>query len=337
MLTTVRRSGLRAVPALVAAVLAVQVVVVAPAAGTGGKSANSGSATSSDGSATITVSVSYTSAAAGSGGGGGGAVTSTSTTVTATVQPICWHTPLYTGKSLAEAIDRRSRMYQGDEDPDVRYPGWPEHANDENGHWYVPVCSYLARDREKYMAVSEQFFAENDPVWVPAGGEPPAPYIDGATLAQAAWDAVDIPSPTVDTNPRLGESGATLVGFDTWVWATGETPSEVTATATAGPVTATVQATSVGMRLSAPDSEPSCQGFGTAWQSGLPEGASTCTIMFTRSSAHLGGTTPMDVSVSYSASFTATDGVTGDLGIVTTSSTVDIPVAEVQTLTTTEG
>ena len=292
---------------------------------------------SSDGSATITVSVSYTSAAAGSGGGGGGAVTSTSTTVTATVQPICWHTPLYTGKSLAEAIDQWPGRFQVDGDPDGRYAGWREHANDENGHWYIPVCSYPVRDWEEFKAVSEQFFAENDPVWVPAGGEPPAPYIDGTTLAQAAWDAVDIPSPTVDTNPRIGESGATLVGFDTWVWATGETPSEVTATATAGPVTATVRATSVGMRLSAPDSEPSCQGFGTAWQSGLPEGASTCTIVFTRSSAHLGGTTPMDVSVSYSASFTATDGATGDLGIVTTSSTVDIPVAEVQTLTTSEG
>ncbi|VEG29022.1 hypothetical protein [Actinomyces howellii] len=293
---------------------------------------------SSDGSATITVSVSYTSAAAVSGGGGGGAVTSTSTTVTATVQPICWHTPLYTGKSLAETIDQWPRMFQGDSNPDDRYPGWREHVNDENGHWYVPVCSSgFARDMKEFHTVAEQFFAENDPVWVPAGGEPPAPYIDGATLAQAAWDAVDIPSPTVDTNPRIGESGATLVGFDTWVWATGETPSEVTATATAGPVTATVRATSVGMRLSAPDSEPSCQGFGTAWQSGLPEGASTCTIVFTRSSAHLGGTTPMDVSVSYSASFTATDGATGDLGIVTTSSTVDIPVAEVQTLTTSEG
>ena len=62
------------------------------------------------------------------------------------------------------------------------------------------------------------------------------------------------------------------------------------------------------------------------------EGSSNCTIEFTRSSAHPGGTTPLDISVGYSVSYTATDGASGDLGAVTATSTTNIPVAEIQTI-----
>ena len=43
----------------------------------------------------------------------------------------------------------------------------------------------------------------------------------------------------------------------------------------------------------APDSTASCTGWGTPWAEGTAEGSSDCTIEFTRSSAHLGGTTPL--------------------------------------------
>ena len=71
--------------------------------------------------------------------------------------------------------------------------------------------------------------------------------------------------------------------------------------------------------------------FGTPWTKGTGEGTSDCTIEFTRSSAHPGGTTPLDISVGYSVSYTATDGATGDLNPVTTTSTTTIPIAETQT------
>ena len=158
--------------------------------------------------------------------------------------------------------------------------------------------------------------------------------MDGATLAQAAWNAIKLLTPTVETNPKVGSQGATLVGMDTWVWATGSTPKTVTATATAGPTTATVTASSAGLQLSAPDAKASCQGFGVAWHSGMPEGSSPCTISFNRSSAHLGGSTPLTIKVAYSASYTATDGNSGTLPAITTTSTINLPVAEVQTLTT---
>lgn len=59
-------------------------------------------------------------------------------------------------------------------------------------------------------------------------------------------------------------------------------------------------------------------------------------MVLPRSSAPLGGTTPLSASASYAVSFTASDGAGGSLGGVTTISTADIPVAEVQTLNTNE-
>ena len=42
----------------------------------------------------------------------------------------------------------------------------------------------------------------------------------------------------------------------------------------------------------------------------------------------------MTVSVAYSATYTATDGSSGDLPAITATNTINLPVAEVQTLTT---
>ena len=121
------------------------------------------------------------------------------------------------------------------------------------------------------------------------------PLVDGATLAQAAWNAIKLLTPTVETNPKVGDRGTTLVGMDTWVWATPSIPRTVTATATAGPTTAT--ASPSGWQLSAPDGRASCQGFGMVWHSGMAQGSSPCTISFSRSSAHPGGSIPLTVPV----------------------------------------
>ena len=317
---------------LVLTVVALSIVAAPPAYS---DSAKAGSGQSSDGSAQISVSVSYESASSSSGGDGGGVVTS-SQTVTATVLPTCYYQPMQSGKELAEDARGEYKSLFNDENGgtvDTRYSGWQEHADDAEGYWYAPTCSSARLQPGEHIdQVAEEYFKDHLPVFVPAGGQAPAALIDGGTLARAAWDAVTIPQPGVETNPKLGDSGATLVGIDTWVWATEDTPAKVTATATAGPVTATVTAVSDGLRLSAPDSEPNCHGFGTAWSEGAAEGSSDCTIEFTRSSAHLGGSTPLDVSVGYSVSYTATDGATGDLGAVTTTSTTSLPVAEIQTI-----
>ena len=289
-----------------------------------GDSVGASSVNKTDGASTISVSVSYTSVS-----NGGGAATST--TATGTVAPLCDYSSTATGADLAHDI-RKPPTHPGAQVPKEKYPDWEQHEN-EPGQWYYLNCHRdRASSEEEYIKARDD--AESRPaVWVPDGEDPPAPEVDGETLAQAAWDAVDIPTPSIGTNPALGDSGATVVGLDTWVWADGDTPATVTATATAGPVTATVTATASGLSLSAPDSTPHCSGFGTPWQPGMAEGSSDCTIVFGRASAHRASqTTPLRTSATYDVSYTATDGSSGALDPVTVTSTTELPVTEIQTV-----
>ena len=226
-------------------------------------------------------------------------------------------------------------------------PDYEKHKNDSGGSWYVRSCKMLYfagvgssrmsdEELDEIARETREFYASNpdEIIWVEPGAGPPAPRVSAGRLARAAWKVVKIPAPTVETNPKVGSQGATLVGMDTWVWATGETPTSVKATATAGSTSVTVTAVSSGLQLSAPDGKASCTGFGVAWHSGMPEGSSPCTISFNRSSAHLGGATPLTIKVAYSASYSGSDGSSGTLPAITTTSTVNLSVAEVQTLTT---
>ena len=297
-------------------------LLLSPVRADGGSSISS--VNKADGASTISVSVSYTSVS-----NGGGAATST--TATGTVAPLCDYSSTATGADLAHDI-RKPPTHPGAQVPKEKYPDWEQHEN-EPGQWYYLNCHRdRASSEEEYIKARDD--AESRPaVWVPDGEDPPAPEVDGETLAQAAWDAVDIPTPSIGTNPALGDSGATVVGLDTWVWADGDTPATVTATATAGPVTATVTATASGLSLSAPDSTPHCSGFGTPWQPGMAEGSSDCTIVFGRASAHRASqTTPLRTSATYDVSYTATDGSSGALDPVTVTSTTELPVTEIQTV-----
>ena len=317
-----------------------------------------------DGGGQVTISVESSVTTAGSGGGdGGGGVTSSSSGTEVTVAPVCYYKPGDTGAEAAQGIGkvkeyldehekkasaRDSKRTRESHDKfkqqiDKNYPGYESHKDDTQGRWYYRYCDASRLDPKNNptfkedLASERKAFEEANPernIWVPAGQQAPKPYISGTRLAKVAWDAVKIPAPTVETNPKVGTQGATLVGMDTWVWATGNTPTSVTATATAGSTTATITAGSSGLQLSAPDGKASCTGFGIAWHPGMPEGSSPCTISFNRSSAHLGGTTPLTVSVAYSVTYTGSDGANGTLPGLTTTSTTNLPVAEVQTLTT---
>ena len=327
----------------------------------GGKSEVSGSAEgSADGGGVVTISVTSSVTTAGSGGGGGGEVTSSSSSSTeVTVAPVCYYKPDDTGAEAAQGIGKVKKQLDSEakkaakregkraqerhdkvtQQIDENFPDYESHKDDTQGRWYTRYCDasfYDPKNPDEFKNERKAFYEANPDqnIWVPAGQQAPRPYISGARLAKIAWEAVKIPAPTVETNPKVGDRGATLVGMDTWVWATGDTPTSVTATATAGDTTATITAGSSGLQLSAPDGKATCTGFGIPWHSGMPEGSSPCTISFNRSSAHLGGTTPLTIQVAYSASYTATDGNSGTLPAITTTSTINLPVAEVQTLTT---
>ena len=318
-----------------------------------------------DGGGVVSISVesSVTTAGSGGGDGGGGVTSSSSSSTEVTVAPVCFYKPGDTGAEAAQGIGkvkeylderekkasaRDSKRTRENHDKfkqqiDKNYPDYESHKDDIQGRWYYRFCDASRLDPKNNPTFREDYekerkaFEEANPernIWVPASQPAPKPYISGTRLAKVAWDAVKIPSPTVETNPKVGDRGATLVGMDTWVWATGQTPTSVTATATAGSTTATITAGSSGLQLSAPDGKASCTGFGIAWHPGMAEGSSPCTISFNRSSAHLGGTTPLTIKVAYSASYTATDGNNGTLPAITTTNTINLPVAEVQTLTT---
>ena len=363
-------SSVRIVRTGLAGLLLLSLGATAPGAmadgGKGGSSEVSGSAEGTgDGGGQVTISVesSVTTAGSGGGDGGGGVTSSSSSSTEVTVAPVCFYKPGDTGAEAAQGIGkvkeyldehekkasaRDSKRTRESHDKfkqqiDKNYPGYESHKDDTQGRWYYRYCDASRLDPKNNptfkedLASERKAFEEANPernIWVPAGQQAPRPYISGTRLAKVAWDAVKIPAPTVETNPKVGSQGATLVGMDTWVWATGNTPTSVTATATAGSTTATITAGSSGLQLSAPDGKASCTGFGIAWHQGMPEGSSPCTISFNRSSAHLGGSTPLTIKVAYSASYTATDGNSGTLPAITTTSTINLPVAEVQTLTT---
>ena len=123
----------------------------------------------------------------------------------------------------------------------------------KGGGTIPPVNSASAGSRSTASSVASGGAASADAVTAD-------PLVDGATLAQTAWNAIKLLTPTVETNPKVGDRGTTLVGIDTWVWATASIPRTVTATATAS-----------GLQLSAPDGRASCQGFGVVWHSGMAD------------------------------------------------------------------
>ncbi|WP_258522128.1 hypothetical protein [Actinomyces sp. Z5] len=291
----------------------------------------------------IAVSAEFVSAAA-DGSGSAGAVVS-SQSVTAAVHPVCWYEQSDTGAERAKYIDSPMATdymstTRGDtwDDYKARLPDYESYADDTEGRWYIPVCDsrYMADgDERDFGEVMADYYANNGPVYVPAGSAAPEPVVDGATLARAAWDAVTIPTATIGYNPMVGDLQATIVGWDTWVWATGDTPKEVRVTATAGPVSASVTATASMLTLQPKDGVAKCTGFGIPWSEDNDRIGTDCVIVFDRSSAHFkDNVTPVDVKVSYAIEYTATDGATGTMDTHTTSTTTTIPVAEIQALNT---
>ncbi|MDO4899961.1 hypothetical protein [Actinomyces sp.] len=297
----------------------------------------------------IAVSAEYVSAA--SDGSGSGGVTVSSQTVTASVHPVCWYMEGLSGAETADWLDSpggaASDVYHRNnnnsdpkalEEQKARYPDYESHADDTEGHWYVATCSseYMADDDPRdFYDVIQDHIVSHPPVWVPAGQAAPEPVIDGATLARAAWDAVTIPTATIGYNPTVGDMQATVVGMDTWIWATGDTPKEAVVTATAGPVTATITATASRLTLQPKDGTATCTGFGIPWTQDNDSKGTDCVIVFDRSSAHFkDAVTPVDVKVSYAITYTATDGATGTMNTHTTTTTTNIPVAEIQAINT---
>lgn len=150
------------------------------------------------------------------------------------------------------------------------------------------------------------------------------------TLLEAAYDAFTVPEPDVTRNPAVASQGdATLVNIDTWFWAdNAEESYEITATA--GPVSVTLNAVNTGYVLTSPFGSTECthEQFTTAWSPELDdvEGAG-CRIAFDEPSDGAGH--EVQISSRWEMSWTAT-GLAGTqpLNPITPASTVLVPVIE---------
>ena len=275
-----------------------------------------------------------------SGGSDGGTTTSSSASGGAYVQPTCWYESRGTGAELATQMQKEHRNSRNSRPPADWGRNWwattrmdyAAHADDGNGVWYEAKCDMSTKEGRDQL--SELSTADRQWVWEPDGQRAaPEPVVDPVTLARAAVEAAAIPAPSVETNPRIttddGVEGAAVVGVDTWVWAASDTPSHVEVRATAGSTSVTVAADAGGLSLSAPRARTRCTGWGEPWREGTSrEGDSDCVVVFTRSAARV----PLTVSATYDITWTSTNGAGGTLEALTTTTTIDLPVAEIQTI-----
>jgi hypothetical protein len=166
-------------------------------------------------------------------------------------------------------------------------------------------------------------------------GQVPPPYVAPKDLAAALWDAAQqgLTNPAIDRNPKVAANGgATVVNVPTWFWVTNPATSladdgKIDLVATAGNTTVTLKASSSGVDFTSPAGTNSCtvtqakQAYGAG-----KSDAGACTISFEKSNAGW----PVTASTSWSGSWTGNDGSGAALPEVYHSTTVNIPVIEVQ-------
>ena len=163
---------------------------------------------------------------------------------------------------------------------------------------------------------------------------------DPRELALMARQQLPFPLPDVAFSPPLEDpDDFLLVQLDSWIWATNW--AEVSRTASAGGVLATVTARPVRMtwdftpRRSDPETEGGCAGPGTPYDpSKRPEAQSTaCSITFRHSSAgEPGAAYEGRITVVYEVSWSSNVGAGGSLGTVPRTTVLPVRVGEQQAL-----
>ncbi|WP_147375304.1 hypothetical protein [Jiangella rhizosphaerae] len=182
--------------------------------------------------------------------------------------------------------------------------------------------------------------------WPWVDGDPPAPAVDPETLAIEAREVMVIDEPEVERNPRLAGAldGATFVNVNTWFWVVdpemvggdGGTRT-IRADVVGADVWAEVTATTDGLSIASPNGSRRCDPE-LAQQAWSPGSADTdgCTVAFSRASVAYPGGYPVTAATEWTATWEGQeqDGTTvgGDLDPLRRESTVNVPVAEAQTI-----
>lgn len=212
-------------------------------------------------------------------------------------------------------------------DPETKLPlGHAENAA-AGGAYYWPNCRSGVDNRENFLA----FIADNPVTFVPTGAAPPPPAPPTAeALLEIAERHLVPPEPEVEVNP----AAQSLVNLPTWVWVDEVTFEEIGVRAQAGPNWADITARPGGMSLRATHgaevSPGGCDDGGTPWGAGAEE--SDCAVVFERASTS-SGTWPLRVETTWEATATTSAApAPAPLEAQTAGTTVDVAVAEVQTL-----
>lgn len=171
-------------------------------------------------------------------------------------------------------------------------------------------------------------------------GDPPPPAVDPEDLAQAARDAMVIPDPTVDRNPKsTAVAGATLVGLPTWFWVTNPAAvggaggeRNIRADVESG-AWAEVTATTGGLTLTSPAGGASCPpAKALTTYSGGANSANACTMDFSRASVGYAGGFPVVATTQWEATWVGSGGTGDVLPGLNRTNTENVPVAESQAL-----
>lgn len=265
-------------------------------------------------------------------------------TVRVRVPAVCWMAAGPTGAEYAADWGAGGRFYEANGGSGgyayIRsvYPDFMQYA-DKDGHWYTTRCR---ADAPPALVVEYQ--RTHPPRFVETGtpAPPPEPDVDPRVLVEAARDAMLLPTGQIRWNPSLDGSGATVVNLPTFVWVENSTTTvQVRAEIPATGTWAQIDATLGGLDLSADGAEPTtCSDNGTPYAPGMT--TSSCAIQFVRSTANQPAkpgqslpTTTLTATARWTATWASSlDPAPRPLDIPATTTTAEVPVAEIQTIVT---
>jgi hypothetical protein len=171
------------------------------------------------------------------------------------------------------------------------------------------------------------------PFWVPApaAGAPP---VNPAVLGRQALSKLNLPLPNIEMAPPTDRDQ--LVNVSSWLWIESAAWRSMSATAAAGPVSATAKAAPAEVVWNVGDGHSvTCRGPGVPYDSSNPNATTYCSYTWPTSSAgQPDGTYQVTATVYYQAAWTATGAPGGgSFGLVRgPSATVAVRVAESQAI-----
>lgn len=284
---------------------------------------------------TISVTVTGTGVTGGSAGSAG--------TKTVAVPAPCRYIQGFTGKEYYEYIQGGGPLGRDkDGNPFKPNPGYEQYKDDDKGHWYGGMCSSADYDGEldEFFDFSDKWFEEHNAVYVPENQNPPVPPVPPALLRKVAFDAMTVPAPEIDWNPKHSGDLGTLVNIDTWVWLKDQAMTQrdpnlfvrASVNSVDGEISAQVNADLDEITVSGPNGESAvCDGGGVKYTSGATDG---CTIRFRKASPGQ-GTSPVTVDSTWTTTWLANgvfQGRTPDQ-LDPAPATTNIRILEVQAVT----